>query len=112
MWKQTWRILETKLISTTGNKRKHVFESFESINSAGYKGISHRILKYCTHAIAKPLSHISNASFNQGIYHDRLKSAIVMLIYKTGEKTDVPIYSPISLITTFTNILEKLCIAD
>jgi hypothetical protein len=100
-----------KLISTTGNDRKHVIESLKSNTSAGYKGISCGILKYCMHAIAKPLSHIRNTSLNQGIYHDRLKFAIVMPSDKKGEKTDVPNYSPISL-TTFTNILEKLCIAD
>jgi hypothetical protein len=105
-------ILEMKLVSTTGSEKKHVIESFKSKNSAGYKGISCRILKYCTHAIAKHLSHICNASLNQGIYHDRLKFAIVMPIYKKGNKTDVYNYSPISLITTFTKMLEKLCIID
>jgi hypothetical protein len=105
-------ILEMKLISTTGNEKKHVTESFKSKNSAGYKGISCRILKYSIHAIAKPLSHICNASLNQGIYHDRLKFAIVMPIYKKGNKADVCNYSPTSLITTFTEILEKLCIID
>jgi len=77
-------------------------------NSAGYEGISCRILKYCTHAIAKPLSHICNASLNQGIYPDRLKFAIVMPIYKQGEKTDVANYRPITLITTSAKILEKV----
>jgi hypothetical protein len=43
---------------------------------------------------------------------NRLKFAIVMIIYKKGEKMDVPNYNPISLITTFTKVLEMLCIAD
>jgi hypothetical protein len=60
-------ILEMKLIPTMGNERKRVIELFRLKNSAGYKGISCRILKYCTQAIAKPLSHICNASLNQGI---------------------------------------------
>jgi len=35
------------------------------------------------------------------------------MIYKKEEKKmDVPNYSPVSLITTFTKILEKLCITD
>ena len=60
-------ILEMKLIPTAGNERKHVIELFELKNSAGYKGISCRILKYCTQTVSKPLSHICNASLNQGI---------------------------------------------
>ena len=79
-------ILAMELISTTGNERKHVIESFKSKNCAEYKGISCRILKYCTHAIVKPLSHTGNASLNQGIYHDILIFAFVMPIYIKGGK--------------------------
>jgi len=80
----------------------------KSKNAAGYEGISCRILKYCTHTIAKPLSHICSAYLNQGIHPDRLKFATVMSIYKQGEKSDVANYRPISLITTFAKILEKV----
>ena len=48
------------------------------------------------------------AFLNQGIYPDRLKFAIVRLINKKGEKTDVANYRPTSLITTLAEILEKL----
>lgn len=64
-----------KLLSTTETEIKHVIESFKSENSAGYEGISGRILKYSAHPITKPLSHVCNASLNQGIYPDRLKFA-------------------------------------
>jgi len=37
------------------------------------------------HAISKPISHICNASLNQGIYPNRLKFTIVKLIYKRGK---------------------------
>jgi hypothetical protein len=100
--------LETKLIPTTQTEIKHVTESMKLKNSAGYEGISCRILKYCTNTIAKPLSHICSAYLNQGIYPDGLKFAIVMPIYKQGEKTDVANYRPISLITTFAKIVEKV----
>jgi uncharacterized Fe-S cluster-containing protein len=49
----------------------------------------------------------SMASLNQGIYPDRLKFAIVRLIYNKAEKTDVANYRPISLITKFAKILEE-----
>lgn len=76
--------------------------------SAGCEGISCRTLKYCTHAIARHLTHICTAPLNQGIYPERLKFAIVMPIYKQGGKTDVANYRPISLITTFAKMLEKV----
>jgi hypothetical protein len=76
-------------------------------NSSGYEGISGSILKYCTLAITKPLSHICNAPLNQSIYPDELKFAIVKLIYKKGETNDVHNYRPISL-TTFAKILGKV----
>jgi len=74
-----------KLIPTTESEI-HVTESLKLKKSVWYEGISSRILKYSTHAITKTLSHICNASLNQGIYPDRLKFAIVELIYKKGEK--------------------------
>jgi hypothetical protein len=100
--------LEMKLIPTTEAEIKHVTESMKLKNSAGYEGMSCRILKYCIHAIAKPLSHIRHASLNQGIYTGKLIFAIVMAIYKQGEKNDVANYTPISLITIFANILKKV----
>ena len=51
---------------------------------------------------------IWNESLNQGIYRNRLKFAIVMPIYKKGEKTGVANYRTISLITTFAKILERV----
>jgi hypothetical protein len=79
-------ILEMKSIPTTEDDTKHVTESMRLENSAGYEGISCTILKYCIHAIAKPHSRICHASLNQSIYPVRLIFAIVMLIYKQGEK--------------------------
>ena len=78
--------LEMKLIPTTETEKEHVIESLKLKNSAWYEGISSRILKYSKQAITKPLSHICNAYLNQDIYPDRLKLAIVHLIYKKGEE--------------------------
>jgi hypothetical protein len=97
-----------KLIPTTETEIQHVIESLKLKNSAWYEEISSRILKYSTHTITKPLSHICNASLNQGIYPDRIKLAIVQLIYKKKEeKTDVANYRPISLLTPFTKNFGK-----
>jgi hypothetical protein len=57
----------------------------KKISAAGYEGISDIILKYSAHAITKPLSHICSASLNQGIYHDKLKFALVKPISTKGK---------------------------
>jgi sarcosine oxidase/L-pipecolate oxidase len=97
-----------KLIPTTEIEIKNIITSFKPKNSTGYEGVTPTTLKHCMNAISKPISHICNASLNQGIYPDRLKFAIVKPIYKKGEKTSVSNYRPISLLTTFSRILEKV----
>lgn len=60
------------------------------------------------HAISKPISHICNASLNQAICPNRLKFTEVKLIYEKGGKTAPSNFKPISLLITFSKILEKV----
>jgi hypothetical protein len=46
-------------------------------DSAGYDGISIKILKHCAHFISKPLTHIYNCSLTSGTYPERCKFAVV-----------------------------------
>ena len=59
-----------------------------------------------THALAKLISF----SFEQGIFPQQLKTARVVPILKSGPKTDVSNYKyrPISLLSSFSKIYEKL----
>jgi hypothetical protein len=54
-----------------------------------------------------PLNHIFSESLKQGICPERLKYASVRHIYKTGEKTDISNFRPISLLTTFSKLHKK-----
>ena len=53
-------------------------------------------------------ARVTTASFNQGIFPQSLKTARVVPIHKSGSKTDVSNYRPISLLTSFSKIYEKL----
>jgi hypothetical protein len=97
-----------KLIPVTETEIKNILKSLKSKNSSGYDGISSRILKYCIDEISKALGHIFNASLKQGIYPERMKYASVRPSYKTGEKSDISNYRPISLLTTFSKVLKKV----
>ena len=64
-------------------------------------------LKYVSASISSILSAIINASFLQGVFPEELKLAKVIPIHKTGKKTNVSNYRPISLLSVFSKIYEK-----
>ena len=60
-------------------------------------------------SLVHPLAmHICNISFRTGVFPSRMKIAKVIPMFKSGTKTDVTNYRPISLLPQFSKILEKL----
>ena len=49
-----------------------------------------------------------NFSFKEGVFPDELKIARVMLLFKAGSSVDVNNYSPISILSFFSKIFERL----
>jgi hypothetical protein len=58
--------------------------------------------------IKTPLANICNASFISGIFPEILKIAIVKPLHKKGNTGEVQNYRPISLLSAFSKIVEKL----
>jgi hypothetical protein len=85
-----------------------IMKSLKSKNTSGYDRISNRIIKLRSPFVISPLTHICNAALNSSIFPDRLKYAIVKPIYKKGRKQDISNYRPISLLTSFSKVFEKL----
>ena len=57
--------------------------------------------------ISEPLSWIINSSLSTGCVPDSLKIAKICPIYKNGNVDEITNYHPISLLPTFSKILEK-----
>ena len=76
--------------------------------SPGPDDIPIKLLKIAAHIIVPQLVSIINTSFTTGIFPDRLKLAKVIPIFKTGSKLDVNNYRPISLLSVFSKIMEKI----
>ena len=58
-------------------------------------------------AFNKVVAAIINNSFRDGIFPNTLKMAKMVPIHKSGAKTDVTNYRPISLLSSFSKIFEK-----
>ena len=58
--------------------------------------------------ISVPFSDICNSSFEEGTFPDKNKIAKVIPSHKNGSTKDVNNFRPISLLSTFSKIMEKL----
>jgi hypothetical protein len=79
-----------------------------SKKSPGYDGISSQVIKAIGTEISEPLSHIFNLTFLSGTIPDDLKIALVTPIFKANENNEFKNYRPISVLTCFSKLLEKL----
>ena len=67
-----------------------------------------KFIKYANPVISVYLSHLFNLCITTGVFPDSLKIAEVILIFNKGN-TDKPTnYRPISLLSQFSKIFEKL----
>ena len=81
--------------------------SLKAKDSNGYDGISPKILKMCNSLISKPLSYIYNKSIQTGVFPDHLKYGIVTPLYKSGDRSSMSNYRPVSLLLVFSKVLER-----
>ena len=70
--------------------------------------MSNFLLKEIIGEIVSPLTHILNLSITNSIVPNKMKIAKVIPIYKKRNAQEVGNYRPISLLTSFCKILEKL----
>ena len=66
------------------------------------------IIKKCHPQLVNALTYIINLSFSSGYFHDQLKIAKVKPLYKKGCTATVHNYRPVSLISVFSKIIEKI----
>ena len=80
----------------------------KSKSSSGPDLISTKLLKQILPTIIIPLCHLFNLSLQTGFVPPQFKIAKVITVYKSGDKHLFTNYRPISLLSTFSKLLEKI----
>ena len=88
-------------ITNTAHKLK-------SKSSFGHDEISTKLLKQTINNITLPITHIVDRSFITGIVPDQMKVAKVVPVFKSSDRSSIKNYRPISLLTSFSKLLEKI----
>ncbi|XP_049816629.1 uncharacterized protein LOC126263579 [Schistocerca nitens] len=93
---------------TNPDEIRNIIKLLPNKISSGYDEVPDLILKVCAPHIVKPLSTIYNQPLKTGIFPDALKIAKVSPLLKKGSPDLVSNYRPLSILSIFSKILEKL----
>ena len=85
-----------------------VIDNLNSKKSPGYDEVGPSLVKQSASGFITPLLYIYNLSFLTGVVPDKLKISKVIPIFKKGDAKIMSNYRPISLLSIFNKIMEKL----
>ena len=78
------------------------------MKAPGHDSIGTKIIHLCPEIFAENLSKLFNNSISQGVYPNAMKIAKVIALFKSGIKANPNNYRPISLLSHFDKIFEKI----
>ena len=85
-----------------------IIDQFKTGKSIGPNSIPMKLFKILSPYVSSPLSLIINESFQTGVFPTKMKQAKVIPLFKKGCSVTSSNYRPISLLSVFSKILEKL----
>jgi len=85
-----------------------IVDNFKDDTAAGFDRVTIKLLKNSIDLIVNPLAYIYDLSIKQSTFPDYFKVAVVQPLLKGGDCKNINNYRPISFLTSFSKILEKL----
>lgn len=95
-------------ITFTTDQVKQALKNLDPNKGAGSDCISPMYAVKCADTLAKPLSMILNKSLSDGVFPSLWKEARIVPIYKSGDKSNVENFRPISILPVFGKVFESL----
>ena len=96
------------IFPTSASEIEEEILNLKSKKASGPFSIPTKILKLLRDLLSKPLEILYNHSFSSGIVPDQFKIARVILVFKKVSQFVTGNYRPMSLLSIFNRILEKL----
>lgn len=87
---------------------RKIIRSLKPKSSSGLDEITPKMIKFCEDELIKPLLVTINMSLKQGVFPKKLKIGKILPKHKQGDRTEAANYRPITLLSTFSKILEKV----
>ena len=108
-WKGDSKVMQSMFLREVSEKEiVSIVKKLKNKTSTDCDGLDMVIVKKTVDCIIKPLCYIFNLSFHTGIFPDRMKVAKVIPLLKSGDKHSFNNYRPVSLLSQFSKLIEKL----
>lgn len=102
---QNTSLFLTPVLSHDVNK---IISSLKNKKSCGIDNVPVDLIKKCSSCLVEPLVYITNKAIELGKFPDSLKISSIIPVYKKGSRHDMENYRPISLLSIFSKIIEKI----
>lgn len=109
---ETYSIFEINTILFTPEKVKNAISSLKLNSSPGSDEIPPVFLSRCAQTLKEPLAEVMNDILNSSSFPEPWKKAVVIPIYKKGNKQFVENYRPISLTSALCKCMEKIIVKE